>query len=60
MGNKIFYPIGGTPIPISSLKDIVDYMGENLDGFTHIEIHEGRVLVRHKNDPTYICIGHVR
>lgn len=60
MGKKIFYPNGGKPVPVSSIEDIVDYMGDYLDGFANIEICEGKVLVNHKNDPSYICIGFLK
>ena len=60
MEKKIFYPNGGEPIPVSSLKDIVHYMGEHLDGFPHIEICEDKVLIYHKNDPSAICIGFLK
>lgn len=56
MGQKILYLNGGTPVPVISIEDIVRYMGDCLDGFANIEICEDKVLVKHKNDPSYICI----
>lgn len=60
MSKKIFYPNGGVPKEVSSLRDIVNYMGKFLDGFSKIEEDRGLILIYHQNDPSPICIGEIR
>ena len=59
MSKKVFYPYGGVPKEVSSIKDIVNYMGTFLDGFSKIEEDRGLILIYHQNDPSPICIGEI-
>lgn len=55
-----FKPTGSSSaLEVQSINDIIDYMGEHLNGFTHIEIDKNRVIGYISNDPTGICIGTV-
>lgn len=60
MNKKVFYPNGGESTEISTLEDVVSYMGDSLSGFTRIEEDRNMVLAYHQNDPTPICIGQIR
>jgi len=55
-----FKPNGPLPaIEISSIEDIIQYMGDSLAGFSHIEIVQNNVIGYIAADPTGICIGTV-
>ena len=60
MSKKVFYPNGGSPIEISSSEDIVNYMGNSLNGFSRIEEDRNLILAYQQNDPSPICIGQIR
>ncbi len=56
---KMFYPNDGRPaIPVSSEKDIVNYMGDILNDFGPIEIEGDLVLTQLHGQ--YIAIGKLK
>lgn len=57
---RIFTPNGGKPIVVSSLEDIINYMRNDLDGFSRVETHENYVLAYINGDPAAICIGTIK
>ncbi len=55
-----FKPTGSSSeVEVFSINDIIYYLGDRLNGFTHIEIVQNRVIGYISNDPTGICIGTV-
>ena len=55
-----FYSNSGESFPISSKKDIEEYVKKYLDAFYKLEIYDGKVLVYFTNEPMPICVGSIK